>query len=95
MTLAEILRDAEKAAKYIDPILSALSVVVAATGVPAPADTVLAVIRGVVDALDHVTSGRATQEETALRIGALQDIIDAHNAAADAALHAKFPKVQT
>jgi ribose 5-phosphate isomerase RpiB len=92
-TLDTILVDAEKAAPYIEPILAALAIVVASTGIGGPAAVeAVALIRAAVRSLEHAANGTATVEEATARIKALGDSIVADNAAADAALTARFPR---
>jgi hypothetical protein len=91
--LDTILTDAEKAKPYLEPILATLAVVASATGIGGPvAVQAVALIRAAMQSLEHATAGAVPMERITADIKALGDSLARQDAAADAALDAKFPR---
>ena len=89
--LSTLESDAAKAAKYAGPMATALGMIAAAIGVGATAGTALPIIVGVIDALAAGVAGDVDAATVLADLGKLSSGIKADDAAADAAVAAKFP----
>lgn len=93
MTALESIRaDVIKGAHLLDPLLALAVMAQKLTGVGGgTAAQALAMIDAAVKALESAAAGSATSEQATAEIAAFQAQIAENNAAADAALAARFP----
>lgn len=90
--LDTILTDVAKVARIIEPILAFVAVAQSATGVGGhSAETVLKVIDAAIKSLESAASGAITHDQAMAELARLKAGLVGNDAAADAALAAKFP----
>lgn len=90
------LSDVRKLAALIEPMVAVIAVAEAATKVGGPsADAAVQAIAAAVKSLAHLAEGKTTHDQAMASMAALQAAIASGDAAADAALAARFPPTST
>lgn len=91
--LETVLTDIQKVAAYIAPLVNMALVAEKATGIGGPtAEVAVEVIAAAVKSLSDVASGKITHDQALASMAALKAALASNDAAADAALEAKFPQ---
>lgn len=90
--LDTFLADAAKVARAIEPLVSFVSTAQVAVGLGGErAHQAIEMLDGALKALESYAAGHATAEQATAAMARLLDALVANNAAADAALDARFP----
>lgn len=90
--LETALADIQKVAAYIGPLVSMALVAEQATGIGGPtAEVAVQVVAAAVKALADMASGAVTHDQALASMAALRAALAGSDAAADAALAARFP----
>lgn len=91
--LETVLTDIRKVAALIEPMVAVIAVAEAATKVGGPsADAAVQAIAAAVKSLSGIVEGKVTHEQAMASLAALRSAIASNDAAADAALAARFPE---
>lgn len=92
-TLDTIMNDARKVAALIEPAFAVIAVVESALKIGGPgADAAVQVIEAALKSFAAVADGKVTADAALASLAALRGAVAADNAAADAALEARFPQ---
>lgn len=87
-----IVSDVKDALAIIEPALAVIAVAQAATGIGGvTAERAVSVIRAALKSFEDAATGAATRERALAGLAALQAALASSDAAADAALEARFP----
>lgn len=91
VTIESILADAQKFAGMVQPVFALLALTVSVTGIGGPAAPVaIKILQAAVQAIAAGAEGKITAEQVMVELDKLK-ALTAKDAAADAALAARFP----